>query len=108
MNIPGITGTFKTDEAMLSKIAGLEDKELPSPKYAYITSAPAYVTPTIILNCHASQRRFKFNPQEDISTFELAWITQMLVVISASHGAINVDVDSYITEHKIERHFEII
>ena len=110
MKIPGITGTFKTDEALLSKIAGLEDKDLPSPKYSYIATGVVYLSPTITITCHKTKRRFKFNPQEDITTFELAWITQLFVTVSAAQGAYsgyNIDADQYITSHKLERHFEI-
>lgn len=76
-------------------------------EWTFVPCVPAYITPTITITCHKTKRRFKFNPQEDITAFELAWITQLFVAVSGSHGAYNIDADYYIVDHKLERHFEI-
>jgi hypothetical protein len=71
------------------------------------TLVPTYFAPTIAIVCHKTKKRFKFNPQENITAFELAWIMQIVVAISGTSGAYNVDTDQYISAHKLERHFEI-
>lgn len=109
MNIPGLTGSFKVDENLLSRIAALEESDKPAVFTANIVG-PVYITSTITITCHKTKKRFKFAPQEDITAFELAWITQLLVSVSAAQGAYsgyNIDTDQYITAHKLERHFEI-
>jgi hypothetical protein len=77
-------------------------------EWTHIICGPAYITPTITITCHKTKRRFKYNPKEDITAFELSWLVQLFIAISSSHGAYNIDTDNYIVQHNLERHFEII
>ena len=47
--------------------------------------------------------RFYYTPQADITPYELAWITPMLV--SAAQVGAHNDYALYIKEHGLQRHF---
>lgn len=92
MKIPEITGTLKVDEC------------------SQVATSMAFIPVTITITCAKTRRRFKFNPLEDITTFELALLMQLYAVVTsmrADYGNYGIDTDSYITSHKLERHFEI-
>jgi hypothetical protein len=110
----------KVDEEFLRKIDWLESTEKQSEPLKVsdfcigeeitksgVSFEPLCVDPSITINCIKSKKAFFFAPQEDITTFELTWITQLLVVISGSHGTAIIDVNKFITEHTLERHFII-
>lgn len=50
----------------------------------------------------------KYKPCEDITTYELAKLLHLLVVITAHYGvnALYFDIDTFIIDNKLERHFE--
>lgn len=107
MRIPGITEGFKTDEDLLSRIAALEDADK-SAVYSKYTFAPTFITPSVTVMCGKTKKQFKYNPQKDLTTLELAYLMQLLVVVASLRGpGAAIDVDSYVTEYKLERHFQI-
>lgn len=50
----------------------------------------------------------KYKPCEDITTYELAKLLHLFVVITAHYGvyAPDFDIDTFIINNKLERHFE--
>ena len=55
---------------------------------------------------HAGRKDYKYKPQEDITTFELATLIVMFPFFTISHYQ-GYDYEAYILENKLERHFEV-
>jgi len=49
----------------------------------------------------------KYSPKEDITTYELSKLLHLFVVITANYStfAPSFDIDTFIIENKLERHF---
>ncbi len=51
------------------------------------------------------EKRYTYNPKEDITVYELSRIIQLFFTISAAKSY-NYDSISFVKEHKLERHFD--
>lgn len=61
--------------------------------------------PTYVTFVQARGRRYMYNPQKDITTWELAMLTPLLIGIAAQRE--EVDVDEYLERHGLMRHFTV-
>ena len=68
-----------------------------------ISMAPLPIKNLVI---HAGRKEYKYKPQEDITTFELATLIVMFPFFTISHYQ-GYDYEAYILENKLERHFEV-
>jgi len=68
-----------------------------------ISMAPFPIKDLVI---HSGKKEYTYNPQEDITTFELATLIRMFpfFTIAQYNG---YDFEAYILENKLERHFEV-
>ena len=55
-----------------------------------------------------NDKRWKFVPQPDITTYELSLLMVMFAYVTAPQSYLIHDYWSYVTKHKLERHFEEI
>jgi hypothetical protein len=78
-------------------------------EWSYIQVGRSFFTPSLSFRCAKTKKNFKYAPQDDITTVELAWLLNLFTYTAAAVSAVanDVDIDSYITDYKLERHFEI-
>ena len=51
------------------------------------------------------EKRYLYNPKEDITAYELSRIIQLFFTISTTKSY-NYDTIGFVKEHKLERHFD--
>ena len=68
-----------------------------------ISMAPMPIKDLVI---HSGKKEYAYKPQEDITPYELAMLIKLWPFFTISNYQ-GYDYESYILEHKLERHFEV-
>lgn len=53
-------------------------------------------------------KKYKYNPKEDITPYEVSRLLLLFYYASSNRDYYGLDHYSYIKEHKLERHFELV